>query len=468
MKLLYNEGRSVGLSAYELYVRELLAEGVPQEDIPSEKAWIQLTMGNSSSLLIKIPVSGAANTPFVMNIPLPSGTNLRAPHTVRGSFFLGDCETDSQGWATKVTNYGTVISNTSSLHPSTTSDASQYPSIMAGDLSDIQLKQLGQYLKIQDGAILQAGTWTDTASGNPAKDLSPQLSNIPVLRLVFTSNVTTPFCLLLTGFEDITKAESSALDGSTDSPNPENGDFLGPAVYPWTTKIEFANPPTALYNAFVKSTSDNNFLSISKNNDSAGFHYSLGVLPLANGGTGGNTKPTALTGLGLTPNASTQTIGSNTKPIYLSGGTITAFSQTIGSNSQPVYVNGGTISPISQTIGSTAVPVYIKNGVITTASRFDINQDTIQTITLYAGNWAAVIIGANTMYRQTIAVSGVTTTTVQDIFPVPCVNQATYNMHTAYIDAEMQDGGQSNGNITLVCLNKPTIDIQLHVVVRGV
>ena len=41
----------------------------------------------------------------------------------------------------------------------------------------------------------------------------------------------------------------------------------------------------------------------------------------------------------------TGTVGSGTKPIYISGGTPTAFSATVGSSTKPVYLNGGVLTP---------------------------------------------------------------------------------------------------------------------------
>jgi len=68
------------------------------------------------------------------------------------------------------------------------------------------------------------------------------------------------------------------------------------------------------------------------------------------------------------------TIGSSTKPVYLSTGVITASTGTAGSITKPVYLNGGTITEISGNVGAAGTvnsnnistrPVYLNAGTIT-------------------------------------------------------------------------------------------------------
>ena len=52
---IWNEGRVVGLSAYELYVRHTLSE-FPNEPVMSEKEWLASTLGDGLSLILNIMI----------------------------------------------------------------------------------------------------------------------------------------------------------------------------------------------------------------------------------------------------------------------------------------------------------------------------------------------------------------------------------------------------------------------------
>lgn len=59
-------------------------------------------------------------------------------------------------------------------------------------------------------------------------------------------------------------------------------------------------------------------------------------------------------------------VGSAIKPIYITGdGTATASSSTVGSSTKPIYMSSGTLTASSSTVGSTTKPVYLNNGTIT-------------------------------------------------------------------------------------------------------
>jgi len=60
----------------------------------------------------------------------------------------------------------------------------------------------------------------------------------------------------------------------------------------------------------------------------------------------------------------TSTLGSSTKPIYLSGGVPTACSGSVGGAAKPVYMSGGAITACSSTVGSASTPVYMGSGTI--------------------------------------------------------------------------------------------------------
>ena len=272
---LYNEGRVVGYSAYELYVKHALSE-FPDDEPASERQWLAAQLGNGSSLIVKIPIEALEiNGPHYIDIPLPENTKLLTANTIIGSQFFGECEFGqgeySSNWAIRVSNYGTCISNNSQSYPNTSQDARSYPTQpaklvysnlennpttlikdgeYAGTYSQNTDTGFLQYLKIQDGVILQPGIWQDAElNGKPEKDFIPDYHGLPVLRISLASRITTEFYVLLTGFthRSIIAGVSGIDTGSTNTLDPENGDFLGPEVYPWANKVIFMQAPVSEY-----------------------------------------------------------------------------------------------------------------------------------------------------------------------------------------------------------------------------
>ena len=248
-KELYNEGRVVGYSTYELYVKHALAEN-PDIEPATEKEWLAAQIGNGTSLLLKVEPDNN-NTVHSVDFPLPENSDLAAGNTIIASIFFGEGETDQNGWVRKVTNYGQGISNTTQKHPTDSDniDINTYPTGTVEEYDDNNKKQFLQYLKIQDGVVLQPGTWMTTDHHNPEMDFTPNLHEVPTIRLIFSSQITTSFYILFTSFSDrsILSAISGLDTGSTQEIHPEDGDFLGPELYPWANKIIFMTPPTALY-----------------------------------------------------------------------------------------------------------------------------------------------------------------------------------------------------------------------------
>lgn len=268
---LYNEGRVVGYSAYELYVRHAKSKGI---EPASEMEWLSSSIASGSSLLLEVrPLSDTTiQGPHSVDIPLPSNTKLCAANTIIGSFFDGNGSvTDTNPWATNVVDYGYLISNTDTLNPGGASypDATTLPSKSSSYKVDPNLikpaddwpistrNKLKEYIKLIDGLVLQPGNWiTNTADTQPAADFSPDLSeSAPCLRLLFSERITQSFFILLTGFTlDSVIAGVSGTDGSTNSNTnfAENGGYLGPGVYPWANKVIFSIPP-AFVNYFIKN-----------------------------------------------------------------------------------------------------------------------------------------------------------------------------------------------------------------------
>lgn len=242
---IYNEGRVQGMSAYEVYVREHIGED-PNTPPASEREWLAASLASGSSLLYKFTTTNTvpSDEEWLHEIQLPEGSRLGAANTIIASLFNGQANTDINGWANRVTDYGDLIVNDASLSNTTASKTD------IGKWSERERIALENYMHIVDGVVLQPGRWTSTNLGGdalPKKDLSPDLSEKPFIRLKIRGSIKGEFYILFTGFTIRTVLSGSAgLDGSTQTNMSADGDFLGPAVYPWANKIIFSVP-----NSFV-------------------------------------------------------------------------------------------------------------------------------------------------------------------------------------------------------------------------
>jgi len=251
-KEIYNEGRVVGYSAYELYVKTALANGA--DVVATEQEWLASSIAMGSSMLVKIP--NHTSTDQFIDIPFPSETLLSAANTIVATFFDGSAEYENN-WATKITDYGKGIKNSGSGSPSGYLNAGDVPhkdAVQGEPPIDTTYRQFQDYLRITDGMIIQAGTWTPTG-GTPASDLTEvqigtegSKSPVPILRLYFdySGSITTQPQILLTGFTDrnVLVGVSGVIGGSTNTETNhyKNGGFLGPSVFPWGSKITFIIP----------------------------------------------------------------------------------------------------------------------------------------------------------------------------------------------------------------------------------
>ena len=278
-KEIWNEGRVVGLSAYEIYVKQHIADGNPNPPA-TEREWLASNLAMGASMLLKVPaVSQDEDEYTYVDIPMPATTNLCAANTIVGQYFDttytysateedGEFENGSN-WATRVNSYGPMISNThidgglSNTCPDAgyigTNPGSAIPSFDFNGVDMYYMSTLNRvqnYCNILDGVIIQPGTWStsDLGVSDPYMDLSPSISSdVPTVRLLIKGpiNEADRPCVLLTGFtlSDILVG-STGLDGSTQTTNPQDGDFLGPAVFPWGARIMFSIPNR--YNKYVQ------------------------------------------------------------------------------------------------------------------------------------------------------------------------------------------------------------------------
>lgn len=257
---IYNEGRVVGLSAWEIYMKNALSNGVLPENIPTEPEWLTSMIGSGASMILRVPVS----TSGIVDFDLPTGSALAAAGIVIANPFMGTCDWDDNlTWATKVTSYGGLIQNDSEASPSGASvpyDASY---------TDAQYVDcVSEFLKITDGIVYVKGaTWIPT-DDTPEKDIDPKFNqSTSTIRLYIGSPLTKEVRILLTGFTNkyilqglsghAVAEDGVSIGGSTDISNNNwpNGGMLGPEIAPWASKIIFIVPNSAynLSNALTRT-----------------------------------------------------------------------------------------------------------------------------------------------------------------------------------------------------------------------
>ena len=241
---LWNQGRVVGYSSYEMYVRQFLAEN-PDKEPASEREWLSSTVANGSSIILKVTTLGweRVDDGWEKTIPLDANSRLCAANTIYGSFFIGESGQDSSQ-VYNVVNYGSLISNNSqSSPPDVTDQNSKIPSQAFLSSRDNLRDELKSYSSIIDGIVIQPGTWERTEQGQPYKDLKPNMSLPPVVKLLASNEPESSFNILLTGFTHRAVISGvTGLDGSAVPTSPEDGSFLGPAQFPWSAKIIFITP----------------------------------------------------------------------------------------------------------------------------------------------------------------------------------------------------------------------------------
>lgn len=247
---IYNEGRVVGLSAWEIFKRNAEASGIAPADIPDENKWLASMIGSGASMILRV---GAGTTAGVHDYDLPLGSNLSAAGVIIASPFIGDCMWDSAIWATKVKSYGPTILNTSSSYPT----SSTVPSDTT--YSDAEYRNcVSEFVKITDGIVYTKGAdWIQTPPTDPLpyKDIDPNFGNsTAVVRLYISADIDYDVKILLTGFTDSVILQSlsgHAVEesgysrfGSADADHNDwvNGGMLGPEIFPWASKIIFTVP----------------------------------------------------------------------------------------------------------------------------------------------------------------------------------------------------------------------------------
>lgn len=105
-----------------------------------------------------------------------------------------------------------------------------------------------------------------------------------------------------------------------------------------------------------------------------------------------------------------------------------------------------------------------KLAAINTSLNNKSNKSIQVSATLVAASWACTN-GRSAPYGQSISVTGVTITSVNEILPSLTI---TYAQLIALQSANIVDGGQAIDSITLIAQgDKPVIDIPIRVIIRG-
>ena len=244
-KEIYNEGRVVGMSAYEIYLRHQLSEYPDMEPV-TEREWLASTIGAGCSMILRIP----KDTPSgVFEKQLPDNSTLCAATNITATIFDGEVALDAtQSWATKIISYGPLISNTSSSHPSTPGDTVP----VGTEWTEDQVSQLKEYMKIVDGLVYQPGIWEENSAADkqPYMDLKePNLNKRSKVRLNISKKLDQDVYVMMTGWvhRPIIAGSSKIEEGALNLIHPWNGDFLGAERFPWAVKITFVVPTKVMH-----------------------------------------------------------------------------------------------------------------------------------------------------------------------------------------------------------------------------
>jgi len=264
MREIFNEGRVVGLSSWELYVRHLLSKN-PTATPLNEQEWLSASLSSNVSMILRIP----EGTPRgVHDFKLPENSELCGCSVIYASIFDGSVTVDESGnWATRIDDYGKLIRNDYEVGPETPGEPENVP--VADDpleMTDDFIESCKDYIKVTNGLMVQPGEWnfntyyetvltqseqevttqqyeellapmTDMIA---AKSLEPDMARTGFIRLAITGDITRDTLILLHGFSYKSLVEGEVgYEYVPDLGKPESGGFLGPARFPWGCEIVF-------------------------------------------------------------------------------------------------------------------------------------------------------------------------------------------------------------------------------------
>jgi len=280
-----NEGRVVGYSTYEAYLKQIISED-PTAIPATEKEWLNSMISYGSSMLLQVGTD-TIEGPHYRDIAFPPNTSLVAANTIFGEYFGGigriletaTCNPASvdTAWCTEVIDYGPLIHNVDTPlpdgvvgpnineHPIDAPITHDVDTRTTDRFSDEILDGLKEYIKIVDGIIIQPGEW-DNVSIPDSKLHDPDFTTdapsfennqYPRLRVLLSDKIRNPFYVLLTGFTSKSIINGLTATKSTgiihDRPH-QDGAFIGPGHWPWSAKVVFTVP-----NSYVNFIMSNNY-----------------------------------------------------------------------------------------------------------------------------------------------------------------------------------------------------------------
>lgn len=280
MREIYNEGRVVGLSAWEIYVRHILAAN-PTAIPLNEQEWLSASLSSNISMIMRIPEGTKKG---VHDFKLPYNCDLCGCSTIHASIFEGKVTLDESGlWAVRIDDYGRLIRNDLEVNPQTPGEPEDVPTKdNPVDIPPEFEEQCKEYLKISAGLMFQPGEWNSnvyyeevltqseqivTTQQNDdllapmmkliaAKSLEPDMSRTGFIRIALTGEITTDVLVLLHGFSYKALVEGEVGYAYVpDLGKPEDGGFLGPAVFPWGCPVTF-NVTTDVIRAIIDGGGD--------------------------------------------------------------------------------------------------------------------------------------------------------------------------------------------------------------------
>ena len=265
MKVLYNEGRVAGISSYESYLRQILSVN-PDANPLDERKWLSASLSANQSMILKIAAGTERGS---HDYVLPSTSDLCGCSIIYATVFEGKCAVDDSGvWGIRVDDYGRLISNTYELHPETPGFPENVPTkIDPVSIDEEYLIRCREYLKLTGAIMLQPGEWitniqdvelldeygtpvvTEDSQGNEVllvpyneyesyASFEPDLSKPGFVRIAVNQRIDHDLYIILTGFSYKTLAQGEVSYQHLDfAKRPEDGDYLGPATFPWGCKI---------------------------------------------------------------------------------------------------------------------------------------------------------------------------------------------------------------------------------------
>ena len=238
---IYNEGRVVGYSAYETYIKQFLSEN-PTGTPATEREWLSSMLTSGASLMLRIDAD-TDDSLHVRDIALPADSKLRAANFIMANYTNVEVASADRDYPTKVASYSdNLVPNSTSNHPTSGYHTADTLPTATNPSEQVDTEAIKNYFKIKDGVVLQDGTWSDntTTAQPPRMGFTPDMTKTPIVRLLIDGRITQPFYILLTGFTDATVLEgTTGIQDSQFTHAPENGDYLGPATFPWAGKIIF-------------------------------------------------------------------------------------------------------------------------------------------------------------------------------------------------------------------------------------